>query len=137
MSIVHTSPLNLYIRSTVRTADILSSDSATESAKWTTLTKKEGDHLERRRMPLFPQQSERLAWIRESKRLIEQQKEEGYVDKAILRRLIDTFERADRASRATQNPEPNSKYWALSPNILQEAREVYQLLVGIAKWLRA
>lgn len=88
-----------------------------------------------------PQQQGHIDWLKEAKALIKKQGNYGVIDKAVLRRTINYTERAIRATQATSDPsgwlDTRDLQYRLDPKQLEEAKGVYELLIGIAKWLRA
>lgn len=87
------------------------------------------------------QQQGHIDWLREAKSLIKKQGDLGIVDKAALRRLISYVERVIRATERVSNPDDwldsRDLQYVVTYEQLREAKEIYQILVGIGKWLRA
>lgn len=86
------------------------------------------------------QQQGHIDWLREAKSLIKKQGDLGIVDKAALRRLISYVERLIRATERAFSVDDwldsRDLQYVVTYEQLREAKEIYQILVGIGKWIR-
>lgn len=82
-----------------------------------------------------------IDWIKEAKSLIQKQAQHEIVDKAAVRRTIQQLEHIIHATESFYSRDgmldPRIMDFRLPFDRLEEVKDIYQQLVGIAKWIRA